>query len=309
MTYSIEISNEPPNNWNDFLLKFPTGITQQTVEIANYSEKWLNQKPIFLRIIDSKGKIQLQNLMFENSSTSPSKFKRILNFSNKNLIWRFGPISESPESIDHFFDYVKKIKKNIIGKTHPLYPISNIGLKKTPWTTFLIDLTKDEDILFQNLEKHSAQKNIKRSINRGVEIEKITKKNLDEYVKLLFLAKNQKNPDLEHSHDFWKIMQPTGFSGFLARKDNIPVAGMLFSFFNKYIYEWGVARSELDYSQKLYSQDLIKWKIIEWGNQNKMLWYDLAGANSDPKSKKEKGILRYKQKWGGSKKFYWKIKN
>ena len=60
-----------------------------------------------------------------------------------------------------------------------------------------------------------------------------------------------------------------------------------------------MARSSEDYVKKLYSQDLIKWKIIEWGVQRKMNYYDLAGANPNPTSEKEKGILRYKRKWGG----------
>ena len=310
MTYSVECTEEAPKDWNDYLLKFTSGITQQTVEIANYSQKWLNWKPIFLRVLDSKGNIQLQNLMFEYlpNSKIPPKFQNLLKKFKSNLRWQFGPVFQSFQSIEYFFDYVKKTKKTTFGKSHPLFPISKINFDKTEWLTFLIDLTKNKNELFENLEKHSAQKNIKRSINKGVEIEKITEKNLDDYVKLLYSNKSFKKLDLEHSHDFWRIMKPIGFSGFLARKDGVLTGGLLFSHFNKYIYEWGVARSEIDYAQKFYSQDLIKWKIIEWGNQNKMFTYDLAGANPNPKSTKEKGILKYKQKWGGRKKSYWIIK-
>ena len=31
--------------------------------------------------------------------------------------------------------------------------------------------------------------------------------------------------------------------------------------------------AEFDYTNKLYSQDLIKWKIIEWGITNKFHYY------------------------------------
>ena len=73
--------------------------------------------------------------------------------------------------------------------------------------------------------------------------------------------------------------------------------------------EWGVARSSIDYEQKLYSQDLIKWKIIEWGIENKMNWYDLSGINPNPVNSKERGILQYKKKWGGEKVQQWIFKN
>jgi len=94
----------------------------------------------------------------------------------------------------------------------------------------------------------------------------------------------------------------------LARKDGKPIGGLLFSFLNKYIIEAGVARSKYDSINKLYSQDLIKWKIVEWGIHNKMKYYDLAGVNPNPTSEKEKGILRYKKKWGGQRHEYFNIK-
>ena len=36
-----------------------------------------------------------------------------------------------------------------------------------------------------------------------------------------------------------------------------------------------------------------------------MNYYDLAGANPNPLTEKEKGILRYKKKWGGKKHEYY----
>jgi len=64
----------------------------------------------------------------------------------------------------------------------------------------------------------------------------------------------------------------------------------------------------MDTEQKLYAQDLIKWKIIEWGIENKKFYYNFAGFNPNPQSEKEIGILKYKKKWGGKKYDYWIIK-
>ena len=38
-----------------------------------------------------------------------------------------------------------------------------------------------------------------------------------------------------------------------------------------------------------------------------MKYYDLAGYNPNPQSEKEKGIMRYKKKWGGKDFEYQKI--
>ena len=71
------------------------------------------------------------------------------------------------------------------------------------------------------------------------------------------------------------------------------------SFFNNYINEWGVARTPQDSDNRLYSQELLKWKIMEWGIENKFRYYDLTGVNPEPKDEKEAGIFKFKQKWGG----------
>ena len=103
-------------------------------------------------------------------------------------------------------------------------------------------------------------------------------------------------------------MKPLGYTGFLARKEGKPIGGLLFSYFNKVIVEAGVARSKEDFSENLYSQDLIKWKIIQWGAENNMKYYDLAGYNPHPENEKEKGIKKYKAKWGGENRTYWIIR-
>ena len=82
-------------------------------------------------------------------------------------------------------------------------------------------------------------------------------------------------------------------------ENNIPIGAIRVSSFNGYINEYSIIRSERDTKEKLYSQDLLKWKIIEWGLENNFSYYDLSGINLNPNNIKEKGIFRYKQKWGG----------
>ena len=46
-------------------------------------------------------------------------------------------------------------------------------------------------------------------------------------------------------------------------------------------------------------ESIISGYLIEWGLENNMKWYNLAGFNPEPVSEKEKGIFRFKKKWGG----------
>jgi len=176
------------------------------------------------------------------------------------------------------------------------------------WGTYIIDLQQSKECLYKKIKKHSGRKNIERSEKKGVTVEEIDEDSLFEYCKL----REKKSISIEEKYQeylkWWRLLKPLGRSGFLAKYKGEVVGGLLFYFFNNTIIEGGVTRSEIDKKNNLYSQDLIKWKIIEWGIKNKMKCYDLAGYNPHPKTKKDEGIKRYKAKWGGKKYSYWFIK-
>ncbi|MFB5630906.1 MAG: hypothetical protein ACE5RN_04905 [Nitrosopumilaceae archaeon] len=173
-------------------------------------------------------------------------------------------------------------------------------------------MNQDKKKIFEKIHKHSGRKNIERAIERGIKIEEINENSLLEYNDMInekrkLLGKEESPYDIRY--DYWKTMKQIGYIGLIAKKKNVPVGALFFNHFNKYIIESGLVRSDLDYEEKLYSQDLIKWKIIEWGIDNKMNWYDFAGANPNPSNSKEEGILRYKRKWGGKQYDYMLIQN
>lgn len=314
MHFTVDSSKEEPSDWKEFLLKSEVGTIYHTAEYAEYAKKWAGMRPRFLRLLDSKGGIILQNLSFEYArpmTKIPPSFRMLAQKFFKMVRWNYGPVTQSQDAIVFFFNHLKSTKEKIYGITHPLMKLPEIDFTKELWGTFLIDLHQPKTTLYENLEKNNARKNIERSIERGVTIEKMDINSLVEYYDLLKNSKDpqrKKNYDTQEIHDQWNSLKKVGFSGFLARKDEIPIGGLMFSYFNNYVNEWGVARSEIDTVEKLYAQDLIKWKIIEWGVDNKMNWYDLTGFNPNPNSKKEEGLLRYKKKWGGKQYDVWIIK-
>lgn len=308
------MENEPPADWNAQLLKNSLGNIFNSIEYTEYARSWLGWKPIFYRILDSTGNIILHVILFEYIPPSIEKIPTFLHGIMKkvknSVRWNHGPISSSQDAMSFFFAHIKEKRKTVYGTTHPLSLLNYDYLEKTAWSTFLIDLTKSKNELYGNLSKHNARKNIERAIERGVVVEEIENNSIKEYAQLLDEYRKSMNLtgiNCEETLSMWKILKPAGFSGFIAKKDGIPIGGLLFSFFNNYINEWGVARSTIDKNEKLYAQDLIKWKIIEWGVERNMNWYDLSGANPNPKTEKEKGILEYKKKWGGTEKNYWII--
>ena len=320
MCFEVILDNICPNDWNRTLLKSPMGNIFNTFEYSEYTKRRLKWNPLYLSILDKKGEILARTVVFEYTSRTGKKIPNVLNkfvlkFSNK-IKWIYGPIIFSEQQnriIDYFLEYVNKIGKKFDGSLHPFYHynITNRKVKSEKWSTFMIDLQQNKDSIQNQMDKKSVLKNIKRSQERGVKIKEIDNNLIPEYHKLLneFRITSGNTPyQYEDTSELWQLLQPLGFKGYLAIKDGKKIGGITFSFFNGFINEWGIARTQRDADEKLYSQDLLKWKIIEWGLKNNQKFYDLSGFNPNPATKKEQGILRYKKKWGGKQYDFWMIR-
>lgn len=319
---SLKISKKPDDEWNTRIIGSGLSTIYQTIERADFFKE-AKIPYYFLKFVSDDNEIVGQLLVniserFTNNSFKSKLLKNSPFLKKKICIWSYGPIIINEKFNLEIFQKLKEFldDNNYLanGWLHPLSPMNNSFLKthfKTrKWGTFLIDLKKSKDELYNNLQRNNAKKNIKRAQKRGVIIEKINDNNLIDYFNIRNNYKQitgQGEANYERFFYKWKKYSNLGYSGFLARKDGVPVGGLIFSYLDGHIIESGVARTELDSKENLYSQDLIKWKIIEWGCENKMNFYNLTGFNPEPISKKEEGIFRYKQKWGGDICEYYRI--
>lgn len=315
---SIEVSETPDGKWNERLKLSDSGNIYQTKELSILMERG-DQNPKFLKFVDGKGEVVAQLLhgnvrRFGSTKTKSRMLNKLPGIKKKLIAWSYGPVIINEDYTNEIFlvfqDYLLKQSGIVNGKLHPFISNSSITLKNNfklkEWGTYLIDLQDTKENLFSKIDKHSGRNNIKRSLKRGVKIEEINEQNISDYVKLRNnnIATETNKVTEEGMIEWLEILKPIGYSGYLARLDDKPISALFFSFFNKLIIEGGLARSKIDFQQKLYSQDLIKWKIIEWGVDNKMKYFDLAGFNPYPKNPKEEGIKRYKAKWGGKSVIY-----
>lgn len=320
---TLEIDEKPDTDWNNRLLNSEGGNIYQTKEYGIHLIR-MGQTPYFVKFINGKGNIIGQLLLgsiarFKKKGNKGKLLNKFPGVAKEIYRWTYGPvIFNNKFNNEIFFELNKliKLKKCLIhGKTNPFFSIDAKSLEKNfqikKWKTHLINLQDDKETLYHNIDKHSGRKNIERSIKRGVCIEEITEKNIPEYVKLRNDTVTEETNKVTEQEmiDWLQLLHPIGYGGFMARVDEIPIGGIFFASFNKIIIEGGVARSKKDYELKLYSQDLIKWKIIEWGINNNMRYYDLAGFNPNPTNPKEEGIKRYKEKWGGKETTYWILSN
>jgi len=310
---SIELDDKADSNWNYRLSNSLHGTLFQTKEYAAYVKDVSNWNPLFIKFISEKGEIVGQLLvsiysLLKNKDQLRTFIGKITNRDKQIYRWAYGPAI-------FVHDYQNKIAENLhkflisrkgipSGFTHPLSG-ENFALdspfKVKTWATFLIDLSKSKELLWNNLDKHSARKNIERSKRHEVHIREITKPDLTLLHDLRKDTINKKyEEDISKLEYHWDILHKIGWTGFLAFKGEIPIGGITISHFNGYIIESGISRSTKDFNEKFYSQDLLKWTIIEWGIEKNYKYFDLAGVNPNPTTPKEQGIFHYKKKWGGS---------
>jgi len=324
---SIDVVEKPDSEWNERLKNSPDGTIYQTKEYGSYLQSRLKAKPIYLTFYE-KDEIVSQLLIFQTHKGLKKISKwfgrgHIYSFAAKTsllpkyIFWIFGPVIFNKRYQKEIFEtlgnFLVKEKVKFNGSSNPLqseyfFP-SKFNFIKEQKSTFIIDLEESLEKILKKTNKSSVQKNIKRSKERGVTITEIdSKQDLMIYYQLQkdYRIQNKLTPYLKADiTEGFSFLQPLGYGGFLAWYHKNPIGAISFSFFNGYINESGIARSSIDTEKKLYSQDLLRWKIIEWGVKNNCKYYDFSGVKYNDRSMKEEGIFRNKKKWGGVQYNYW----
>lgn len=275
----------PTNNWNNNVLKF-NGEYTQTTQHANYINKVLGNKPIFVVFEDKDSNKIVGQLLF---------------FKKK----KFGLINRN------YFNGNPIIINNNITAKETIYELLNKVLKrklqKLIYETTIIDLTIGRDKILKNADKNSVRKNIKRSKERGVIIKNVTsqKKGLIDYVKILYENRKKLNIEKRNKtevlHDVLTMVKDNLHNQvFVAYWNNIPIGGTGCTIFNKKITGRGITRNEIDQSEHLYCNDALRLELIIHGINNNCKEYDLAGIVING-TDKEKNIAINKLKWNGIK--------
>ena len=317
MDITLEIDSTADPKWDERLKNSPYGTIFHSEEMG-HSKSLRNQIPIFLKFVSNSGEIVGQQLLFSFNRIEMNKsLKKLFNkiIPNTVIQWTYGPVifnlDYTKQIISLLQNYFLKNNFKLQGTEHPF--LNNIFSDLTnPFVlkeqcTFIIDLENELEHIWNNMDKHSVRKNIKRSEERGVYIKEMNKSNYLEYRKLSIQSGKDSDLSTQLIEKQWDFLTKVGYTGFLAYYDEEIVGGITVSYFNKYVNEFNIVRTEKDTLNKLYSQDLLKWKIIKWSKENGFKYFDFTGANPHPSNSKEEGIFRYKRKWGGVQKNFLQI--
>jgi len=174
------------------------------------------------------------------------------------------------------------------------------GFSRQTWATFLVDLTKNEEELW-NAVKKEARKLVNKSKREGVSVRiATTDADFEAYYELLKESRKKLGFATCPYKEVLDLRKHFGsdYTVFLAEYQGKIIAGMGIMHKGGFIREIMAGRDEK--YKTLYANDLMKWEIIRWGHEKGFKVYDLRGINPNPApGSKEEGIYRFKEKWGG----------
>lgn len=161
--------------------------------------------------------------------------------------------------------------------------------------TFEIDLTKNKDILWLNLDKKTRNA-IKKAMKNGVEVEEVKNENDLKLYYRLYLKTQKRHGSPPNSFrlfcNVYRQLQPMGImKTLLAKYQGVAIGGIITFQFNGIIYWWGNVMAP-DY-RWLNPTNLLLWEIIKQGNENGFKTLDLG------RTRRGTSIYHFKSGWGG----------
>jgi hypothetical protein len=143
---------------------------------------------------------------------------------------------------------------------------------------------------------HNNRRNIKKSVNEGVEVEvRQDLKSVKEFYTLNSLTRKRHGLPSQPYKFFENIYKYIICDGsgivVMAKKNGEVVAGSIYFLFgNKAIYKYGASNKEERY---LRANNLVMWEAIKWLSSR-----DYKSLNLGRTDKNNEGLIRYKNGWG-----------
>lgn len=168
-------------------------------------------------------------------------------------------------------------------------------------TAYTVDLSRGAEDLWRRINGNK-RKNIKKAFDRGVEfIETSSFEDIEQFYSLfLDLARRHKfvPTSLSWFQAIWKSRSQKDSSKlFFARLKDNNISSVFATIHAKTIYAlgWGYLGTDLE----VRPNDLLHWKIMEWGCKRGFSRYYMGYVRPDAKGLHEAGIWRWKKGWNG----------
>lgn len=187
------------------------------------------------------------------------------------------------------------------------------GFHHKPHGTYLIDLSKDLDELWSNL-KQEARTSVRKATKQGISVSQ--GKTEEDYTRYYQLFLENRLRDHKKSMfrplysedtitDHVRFFDAQGvLKLFCAWKDGEMGSCTMAKYFNGIVSFNSHARGDQWHRSNLHDGDLLCWEMIRWAKEQGHRYFDMTGFDVVPANDRQRGIQRFKSKWGGERVYY-----
>ncbi|MCC7262164.1 MAG: GNAT family N-acetyltransferase [Candidatus Latescibacteria bacterium] len=187
------------------------------------------------------------------------------------------------------------------------------GFQRKAHGTFLVDLSVDLDQLWSNL-KQEARTAVRKAGKQGIEVRLGQgEEELTRYYELFRQnrVRDQRKGMLRPIYSEDSITDHVRFFAeqgllklFCAWKDGTMGSCTMAKYYNGIVSFNSHARGDEWHRSNLHDGDLLCWEMIRWAKEQGYRYFDLTGFDVVPANDRQRGIQRFKAKWGGEPVYY-----
>ncbi len=321
----FELTNDPPNDWDKFVVNNYGYFFQSTKWADSYKKMGIGNGR-YLRLYD--GEVLVAQLLIIESliggvllldyiPNNLLKFLQLIPFL-KTFTFHMSPVVDKSVSGEKLADYLSvtlAFLKGLADKEH-----KNIGpadfitfneisqakafrrrlsknLKSRIVATTRVEILDSEEAMLRVVQ-YSRRKNIARAQRLGLEILKTDIGKIKYYWKHLREAWRRHGLSVA-SLKYYQSLPKDNLSLFFANKDQKLLGGNGLLTFGSTCIEFSVFITELEKKDKTRAGDLIKWEIIKYCIKNKIKYWDLNMIEVEEDQEKTEKINFYKLEWNG----------
>ena len=290
--------------WSAYVDGHPQGNIFQTPAMFQVYRETINFEPVIISAVDREGAIQglILAVVIKEHRGWMGRF-------SERAIVSGGPLTSGGIEILHFllsaFNEIIKAKaiyseyRNLWAwDKDQLSVFEKHGFTYEEHLDIIHDLSPDLESQYSRVHK-GRRKNINRALRAGVVMKEIeTEGELSEAINIIL--DNYKKlriplPDASLFSSAFKYLVPEGKARFfIAIFDEVIIGARFVLCFGGMIYDW-YAGSRDDYLDKR-PNDLLPWKVMEWGHKDGFVKFDFGGAG---RPDVDYGVRDYKMKFGG----------
>lgn len=326
LSLSVEVLADVDGDWwNQMLAGSPHRVVYQTYHWNKFLKEYLGHD-LFFAICRDRDQIVRAMLAFTRRGVGHGLYferplwriaNRVAKATAPEITWLQGPVffgepGDWPEAFSRLMAEVTRVAGRgrvgpftlPLGADPSLDQVLEPNFTRSPWATYVVDLTGPEESLWTSLRK-SARKAVRKAEAEGIVVEMLgdeeDRRSFNAFRVRCLRQRSARCYSVDNLLVRYRwLRRIDGEDIYVARHEGRVIASLGVHRFGGRSVEMGAHQDAQASRDRLYGGDLIKWEVLRREASLGGTYFDLAGVNPSPVDEKESNIAQYKKKWGGA---------